>query len=115
MGINTYRKEQVAPLYKIRLAEFIAAVRLRLGAPVYVSTGLRLSELSDMLGDHALCCRSQGERISRHNRLRDASTTSAARCPAVEGQRCPHPQLPSTSGSLVLYFSISYVANSHLR
>ena len=30
------------------------------------------SHNSDTLGDHALCCGTGGERIARHNRLRDA-------------------------------------------
>ena len=33
---------------------------------------------SDALGDHAMCCGHQGERIFRHNALRDTSHDTAA-------------------------------------
>ena len=54
--------------------EFRAAVLYRLGAPVYAEEGPcpACSVFSDSRGDHAISCGSQGERISRHDRLRDA-------------------------------------------
>ena len=54
--------------------EFMLVVKYRLGLPVFDQRGpcpACLQE-SDILGDHALCCGSGGERISRHNALKDA-------------------------------------------
>ena len=45
--------------------------------------------LSDVMGDHALCCGTGGERISRHNALRDAffdTAMSAGLGPSKEGR-----------------------------
>ena len=45
--------------------------------------------LSDVMGDHALCCGTGGERISRHNALRDAffdTAVSAGLGPSKEGR-----------------------------
>ena len=46
----------------------------RLGAPVYPSSGPcpACQKPSDRLGDHALACGTAGERIARHDHLRDA-------------------------------------------
>ena len=44
---------------------------------------------SDALGDHALCCGTGGERISRHNNLRDAlfdTAVAAGLGPVKEGR-----------------------------
>jgi hypothetical protein len=76
---------------QLRPAEFIMAAKLRLGMPVYETAGPCPACLKhcDALGDHALCCAYQGERISRHNRLRDAlyhTAVSAALGPAIEGR-----------------------------
>ena len=53
----------------LRPVEFVLVVKYRLGLPVFDQRGpcpACLQE-SDILGDHALCCGSGGERISRHN------------------------------------------------
>ena len=42
--------------------EFVAAVRYRLGNPIFSANGP-----SDRFGDHAMNCAGQGERIARHN------------------------------------------------
>jgi hypothetical protein len=72
-------------------SEFVMAARYRLGIPVYDREGPcpACLRLSDRLGDHALCCGHQGERISRHNRLRDAIhdvAAAAALSPAKESR-----------------------------
>ena len=47
--------------------------RYRLGLPLYIKEGPCPScrQQSDVQGNHAMCCGSGGERISRHNHLRD--------------------------------------------
>ena len=72
-------------------SEFTMAARYRLGIPVYDQAGPcpACHRPSDRLGDHSLCCGHQGERISRHNRLRDALhdvAASAALGPVKEGR-----------------------------
>ena len=53
--------------------EFCIAVKYRLGAPVFPGEGpcTACSRLSDEHGDHAISCGNEGERIARHNHLRD--------------------------------------------
>ena len=64
----------------LRHTEFIPAVRYRLGVSVYDSDGPcpACQKLNDKLGDHALHCGHTGERISRHNHLRDIIHETAA-------------------------------------
>ena len=54
-------------------AEFRAAVKYRLGIPLFQDAGNcpACSAPSDVYGDHAIACGYQGERNSRHNILRD--------------------------------------------
>ena len=54
--------------------EFVISVKYRLGVPVYTTAGQCPACLhhSDALGDHAVSCGYQGERIARHDSLRDA-------------------------------------------
>ena len=56
------------------------AVKLRLGCKVYDREGPCPACLkpSDTYGDHALCCGSWGERITRHNHIRDHIHSMAA-------------------------------------
>ena len=63
----------------LRGSEFVPAVKLRLGMEVFSSAGPcpACSAPSDQLGDHALCCATDGTRISRHNALRDALHATA--------------------------------------
>ena len=75
----------------MRGAEFTLVVKYRLGLPVYDSAGPCPACLrhSDVFGDHALCCGSGGERISRHNALRDAlyeTAVAAGLGPTKEGR-----------------------------
>ena len=59
---------------QLRPPEFRTAVLYRLGMPLFPAEGpcVACGRLSDVNGDHAISCASQGERISRHNHLRDA-------------------------------------------
>ena len=75
----------------LRPIEFVLAVKYRLGLPVYDRAGPCPACLrpSDVQGDHAMCCGSGGERISRHNALRDAffdTASSAGLAPVKEGR-----------------------------
>ena len=63
----------------LRGSEFVPAVKLRLGMEVFSTAGScpACGAHSDKLGDHALCCGTDGTRISRHNALRDALHATA--------------------------------------
>ena len=66
-------------------------VKYRLGLPVFDTPGPcpACLRMSDIYGDHALCCGSGGERISRHNALRDAifeTAVAAGLGPTKEGR-----------------------------
>ena len=58
----------------VRPQEFRYSILYRLGAPIYSTSGPcpACQRPSDRFGDHALACGSDGERIARHNNLRDA-------------------------------------------
>ena len=64
----------------LRPQELISVLRYRLGCPIFTREGQcpACNRQSDRLGDHAMNCGNQGERISRHNRLRDALHDAAA-------------------------------------
>ena len=67
------------------------AVKYRLGLPIFDAEGPcpACLRLSDVMGNHALCCGTGGERISRHNALRDAffdTAVSAGLGPSKEGR-----------------------------
>ena len=71
--------------------EFIMATKYRLGCPVYDQEGPCPACLqhSDRYGDHALCCGHWGERITRHNAIRDHVHQMAATAvlnPVKEGR-----------------------------
>ena len=71
--------------------EFTTALKYRLGAAIYTREGpcVACGRHSDLLGDHALCCGGQGERIARHNSLREElyhTAVAAALGPAREGR-----------------------------
>ena len=75
----------------LRPAEFVLALKYRLGLAIYDAEGPcpACLRLSDVMGDHALCCGTGGERISRHNALRDAffdTAVSAGLGPSKEGR-----------------------------
>ena len=58
----------------MRSTEFVIMAKYRLGVPIYHKAGQCPACLqhSDALGDHAVSCGNQGERIARHNALRYA-------------------------------------------
>ena len=75
----------------LRQAEFVFVAKYRLGMNVYDRDGPCPACLcpSDRLGDHALSCGTGGERISRHNHLRDAiheTAVAAGLGPTREGR-----------------------------
>ena len=72
----------------LRPAEFVLALKYRLGLAIYDAEGPcpACLRLSDVMGDHALCCGTGGERISRHNALRDAFFDTAVSA-GQRGQR----------------------------
>ena len=72
-------------------SEFTLVSRYRLGIKVYEQDGPcpACLQFSDSLGDHALCCGHYGERITRHNRIRDhifSVAVAAALGPVREGR-----------------------------
>ena len=64
----------------LRPPEFVPALKYRLGLPIYSSEGPcpACSAPSDCYGDHALGCAKRGDRIARHNQLRDVVFEAAA-------------------------------------
>ena len=58
----------------LRPPEFIVSVKYRLGMDIFSTNGkcTACPLPSDSRGDHAISCGYEGERISRHNHLRDA-------------------------------------------
>ena len=75
----------------LRSREFVLVARYRLGLQVFDNAAPcpACLRLSDDLGDHALSCGFGGERISRHNQLRDAlfdTAVAAGLGPVKEGR-----------------------------
>ena len=73
----------------LRPREFIVAAKYRLGVRVYHESGPcpACGEDSDTFGDHAVGCGKEGERVFRHNILRDAihqTAKQASLAPAKE-------------------------------
>ena len=64
----------------LRPTEFIVSTKYRLGCNVFSSAGkcTACPLHSDAKGDHAISCGYEGERISRHNHLRDALYNTAS-------------------------------------
>ena len=72
-------------------SEFVSALRCWLGHPIFGSDGPgpACGQQSDRLGDLAMNCAWQGERIARHNSLRDTLHNTAVKAvlgPTKEGQ-----------------------------
>ena len=75
----------------MRGQEFCMNLKYRLGCPIFSNESPcpACHQPSDVMGDHALGCGSHGERISRHNLLRDAlhqTAAAAALGPTKEGR-----------------------------
>ena len=73
----------------LRAPEFVPALKYRLGLPIYSAEGPcpACSAPSDRMGDHALGCAKFGDRIARHDQLRDVlfeAAASAALAPVRE-------------------------------
>ena len=88
-------------------ADFQAAVRYRLGLPVFASARrcpACPSGILDVLGDHAVACGGSGGRISRHDRLRDIifNATSAASLAPIKEQRNLIPGERSKPGDIFI-------------
>ena len=64
----------------LRPPEFTTSLKYRLGVPVFTTEGTCPScqAPSDHMGDHALGCAKHGERIARHDQLRDVLFEAAA-------------------------------------
>ena len=67
------------------------SLKYRLGCPIYSAEVPcpACHHIMDVMGDHALGCGGQGERIARHNLLRDAlhqTASAAALAPVKEGR-----------------------------
>ena len=64
----------------LKAQEFRMATLYRLGMPLFPYDGpcIACGDHSDRFGDHAISCGSAGERIARHNHLRDALFHTAA-------------------------------------
>ena len=73
----------------LRPVEFTIMIKYRLGISTYSTSGQcpACGRHSDKNGDHAISCGSDGERIARHNHLRDVlyqTAVSAALAPTKE-------------------------------
>ena len=73
----------------LHASEFISSLKYRLGIPIFSSEGPcpSCSAPSDRMGDHALGCAKHGDRIARHDHLRDVifeAAASASLAPARE-------------------------------
>ena len=83
----------------LRKSEFILAVRYRLGLQVFLQEGEcpmpRCRSFGDSYGDHAISCAIGGERIAKHNHVRDALFQAAAQA-ALGPQKEPPGLLPGS-------------------
>ena len=98
----------------LRPVEFVLVVKYRLGLPVFDQRGpcpACLQE-SDVLGDHALCSGSGGERISRHNALRDAIFETAVAAGPGQLRRVVSSFLVTTGAQLMFWCLTGLVART---
>ena len=82
----------------LRPQEFRIATLYRLGAPIFKGDGpcTACRAESDQYGDHAISCGWEGERIARHNSLRDALYHTAV-CASLGPVREERAILPGTN------------------
>ena len=83
----------------LRMSEFILAVRYRLGLPIFLQEGNcpmnRCQGFGDKYGDHAISCAINGERIAKHNHVRDAIFAAASQA-ALGPRKEPAGLLPGS-------------------
>ena len=76
--------------------EFRPCLKYWLGLPIFAE-GESCQAPADPFGDHHVGCGGNGDRILRHNGIRDA-LFSAAQTAASKGAAIPHPRLPVPPG-----------------
>ena len=96
-----------APIPALGLHLFRAAVKYRIGAPIYekeMKCPYCKTGSLDTLGDHAVACHGRDDMISRHDRLRDKifSACSAANLSPVCGEKNLIPETISRPGDVYL-------------
>ena len=83
----------------LRKSEFILAARYRLGLPIYLQEGRcpmdNCQGFGDKYGDHSISCAINGERIAKHNHVRDAIHAAAAQA-ALGPKKEPAGLLPGS-------------------
>ena len=91
---------------KLRPPEFRFASLYRLGMPLYASSGPCpvCSAPSDNMGDHSISCGMAGERIARHNLLRDAlfQVASTANLAPLKEQRAILPGVDARPADVMI-------------
>ena len=83
----------------LRKSEFILAARYRLGLPIFLQEGkcpmVNCQGFGDKFGDHSISCAINGERIAKHNHVRDAIFAAAAQA-ALGPRKEPAGLLPGS-------------------
>ena len=83
----------------LRKSEFILAARYRLGLPIFLQEGncpmANCQGFGDKYGDHSISCAINGERIAKHNHVRDAIYAAAAQA-ALGPRKEPAGLLPGS-------------------
>ena len=83
----------------LRKSEFILAARYRLGLPIFLQEGncpmTNCQGFGDKYGDHSISCAINGERIAKHNHVRDAIFAAAAQA-ALGPRKEPAGLLPGS-------------------
>ena len=90
----------------LRAPEFVPCLKYRLGVPIYAADGTcpSCSAPSDSMGDHALGCAKHGDRIARHDQLRDVlyEAASSASLAPVREERHLLPGTAARPGDLLI-------------
>ena len=90
----------------LRAPEFCYGMLHRLGAAIFQEEGpcIQCGIRSDKYGDHAISCGMSGERISRHNQLRDAlfSAASSANLAPLREMRALIPESDSRPADILI-------------
>ena len=107
---STFLSNPPYPFYHISPRHFICLLRLRLDLPIYPAPSdcLYCADRADMCGDHSLKCKSGGDRIQRHNCLRDALVPFLRRAGfSVKLEAClpteDHRRNPPRPGDVLVY------------